>query len=155
MDQSPEQKQPYFPEVEQGKKLSISREQIPWMRDENEELSLVKITTDEGQEFYLGSLVTGKKLIDVANQLSPEQNEIANGIFYRALPDIIHNRTNRFIRPIREPKTEEKIMYVHNIPGQRVYYIRFGQEDGIPVIIRLAVCNKAQEDDVLSVISKR
>ncbi len=133
-------------------RLLISNMDLPWLKKTEEiPLAMVTLSDTEGQKFYYGSIVRGK-LAQVAAQLTREQNKHADTLLYTYLPDFI-KRKSSFIKTIKNQITNRPICYLGNVAGQRVYFIEFGRVNDTPVIIRIAVCDKAKQDEVLAVLT--
>lgn len=137
------------------KKIEIYRDDLPWL-EANKKANLAMITLKGTQDrFYFGSLIEGKELVDAANQLDRHRSEIANHVLYSQLPDLIRNGFNTRVNKVKDGITSRPIFYVGNPGGQRVYFMRFDNLDGNPVIIRIAVCDKSRQIQVLKVLTHR
>lgn len=137
------------------KKLEVTPQDLRWLeKEEKVNLVLVTLGTSSQQQFYFGSLIRGKKLVESANQLTEGQERNANNLLYARLPDMIQRGYSPHSNTLSNPFTRQRpIIYFANPGGQRVYVVRFGEIEGIPAIIRIAVCDKAQQAKVLSVLT--
>lgn len=133
--------------------LNVPREEIPWL-ETSERVHLAKVTLQGTNGiFYLGSMIRGEVLVHAADQLDPHRSRIANHLLYSQLPELITKGFNSRVDIIRDPVTEKPIYYLGNPGGQRVYFMRFDNIEGVPVIIRIAVCDKARQLQVLRVLT--
>ncbi len=135
--------------------LLITGKDLPWLDQQEAELSLDKITFVEGVRFFYGNIIYGKKLTEAANQLDEHRKEIADNLLSSHLPGFIKDGHHPYIKQVDGRITERPIYNVYNHGGQRVYFMRFDKLQDIPIIIRIAVCDKAREDEVLSIITNR
>lgn len=144
-----------FERVESTKhSLVIGQTDLPWLDSNPIRVSLAEITLKgDGQKLLFGSAIYGKELTEAANQLDKHRSRIANNLFYSHIPDFIRSSHHPYIKVIHDATTERPIYNVYNKGGQRVYFMRFDRLQGIPVIIRIAVCDKDREAKVLGVIT--
>lgn len=143
---------PAFETSSRAPKITIDRREIPWFVSETEDVQLKRRTLTDGTEFFLASVIRGRKLEDAANQLDRHRKQITDNLFNSALPDFIRGH-NTNVRSVDGPITRKPIHVVGNPGGQRVYFMRFGSIEGLPIILRLAVCDKARQSEVLSVLT--
>ena len=144
-----------FKEVRRsGQILVISQEDLPWLGQQSLAVSLAEITlVGGGEKFLYGSAIYGKDLVDAAGQLDEQRSTVANQLFYSHLPEFIRKGCHPYIKGVDSRLTDRPIYNVYNRGGQRVYFMRFDRLQGLPVIIRIAVCDKAREIQVLGVIT--
>lgn len=137
--------------------LVVDKKDLPWLDGESLSISLAEITLagSDRQRFFYGSAILGKELLEAANQLDEHRSRIANNLLYSHLPEFIRSNNHPYIKLVHDPVTERPIYNVYNKGGQRVYFMRFDKLQGIPVIIRVAVCDKDRQAQVLRVISTR
>lgn len=134
-------------------KLTVTTKELPWLRKtEKIPLALITLSDTAGQKFYFGSIVRGK-LAQAAAELTSDQNRYADSLLYTYLPDFVRRRLD-FISRLSNRVTINPIYYVGNDQGQRVYFMESSDKiKEMPVIMRIAVCDKAQQDEVLSVLT--
>lgn len=143
-----------FEEVRRtDQRLELTKADLPWLPEEKTAIPLVRIRLEGGNEFYLGSAIKEKRLRIAANQLDQHRSQLTNSLLYSHVPDLVIRGHNPYIRIVNNARSERPIYYVGNRGGQRVYFARFDKLQGIPVIIRIAVCDKNMEEVVLSVIT--
>lgn len=135
--------------------LIVSQKDFPWLAQESRSISLVEITLagSDNQRFFYGSAILGKELTEAADQLDKHRSKIANNLLYSHLPEFIRSGSHPYIKLVHDPVTERPIYNVYNKGGQRVYFMRFDKLQGIPVIIRVAVCDKDRQAQVLGVFT--
>lgn len=143
---------PAFETSSQAPKITVDRREIPWLPSETEDIQLKRRTLTDGTEFFLASVIRGRRLEDAANQLDRHRKQITDNLFNSALPDFIRGH-NTNVRSVERPVTRKPIHVVGNPGGQRVYFMRFGSIEGLPIILRLAVCDKAKQPEVLAVLT--
>lgn len=155
MDQNTETSLPSaFKEVKRTEQAyKMTQGEIPWLEHETEMIHLAKVTLSgsENTSFFFGNMLRTKPIIDAANQLDEHRTRIANNILYAHLPEFLRGQFNN-ITKMDHVRTNRPVYYIGNKSGQRVYFMRFDNLDSIPVIIRIAVCDKARQDKVISVI---
>ncbi len=129
--------------VHSDKVLIITKNELPWLKDD-EKIPLVKITLTgtNGKTFYYGSCIRGH-LVEAAKKLDMHQSRFCNNLLYSHLPTLIQNGSHPYIKIVSSQVTEKPIYYFSNIGGNRVYFMRFNEIDGKPVILRIAVCDKS------------
>lgn len=143
-----------FTEVQHtDQSFKLTQAEIPWLGSNAETVPLVKVGIQGGGEFYLGSAIKEKRLVQAADQLDKHRSEISNNLLYTHLPEFVTRGHNPYIRVVANARTDRPIYYVGNKSGQRAYFMRFDKLQGIPVIIRTAVCDKNMEGVVLGVIT--
>ncbi len=146
-----------YTEVSHGKVAQIGPEQIPWLEGPRP-ITLARFVPQGGREFYLGHAVSGKKLLRAAHKLDDHRSRIIDNMFYAALPSYVESGYNPSIRSVQDQVGDLKINYLANPGGQRVYFMRMdgilGPENKTPVIVKVAVCDKTDQLDVLMVISE-
>lgn len=138
-----------------GMEKRIRKEDLPWLDQQEVRVSLGKISLPGGISFFYGDMVYGKKLTEAKSQLDEHRKRIADNLLFSHLPGFVRDGYHPYIKQVDGRVTHRPIYNVYNKGGQRVYFMRFDTLQGIPVIIRIAVCDKAREDEVLSVITSR
>lgn len=131
--------------------LTLTRGELPWLPTEFKEVNLVKVKYGN-VETFLGSEISNRDLIDAANQLDLHRSEIANNMLHTHLPQFIEG-FNPHVKALDNTRTKQPIFYLSNAGGQRIYFMRFDNKEGIPVIVKVAVCDKATQANVLLVLT--
>lgn len=122
-----------------------------------------------GVEFFLGSAVRGKILTGAADALDTQRTKNAHNMFYSRLPAFVENQEGA--KKLDYQITEDTdIFYFGNEGGQRVYFIMLPQIRVVerklfnpfvtetleaPCIVKIAVCDKNLEQQVLGVLTKQ
>lgn len=131
--------------------VRLHRSDIPWLPENYHEAHLVKMRIGASQ-FLFGSAIKGRTLVDVADQLDEHRSEISNNLLHTHLPQFAQGY-NPHVKLLDNTRTRQPIFYIGNKGGQRAYFMRFGQLDNMPVIVKIAVCDKAQQSQVLSTLT--
>jgi dipeptidyl aminopeptidase/acylaminoacyl peptidase len=146
-----------YQEVSHGLTAQIGPEQIPWLEGQRQ-ITLARFVPQGGREFYLGHAVSGKKLLRAAEKLGPYRSSLIDNMFYASLPQYTETGFSPAVRSIVNPVGDRRINYFANPGGQRVYFIRMddllGPENKTPVIVKVAVCDKTDQLDVLTTITE-
>ena len=163
VSQGVQQVQEYgFQEVKRAQQvLVLDRIDLPWLPSDEAHVPLAFIVLQSGEQFYYGSAVKGKTLIDAARGLDTK-SEQANKLFYAEAQRFLQG--SRATRTLDNPLTKASniqvdrrrdIYYASNGVGTiRTYFMRMNDIDNKPVIIRIATCvGKGTEIDVLSVLT--
>lgn len=132
-------------------KVRIHKNDIPWLPEEQHDVHLVRMRLGKG-EFLFGSAVKGKTLVSAAEQMDNQKSEKANRMLYSHLP-LFAEGYNPNVVMVKNPATRQPIFYLKSNTGARVYFMRFGKIDNMPVIVKIAACNKAQEAKVMGAIT--
>lgn len=140
---------PAFETNNRAPKIVIGRNEIPWL-PQDEEIQLKRRILPDGQEFLLASLIRGKKLIDAANKLDRKGKHVTDNLLNSFLAEFLRSPHSKVVT---QAITRKPIYYVGNPAGQRVYLMRFGSIEGLPIFLRLAVCDKVGQPQVLSVLT--
>ena len=140
------------PEIRrEGHSITVRKDDIPWL--ETPEYKVALVTMRHGSvEFLFGSAIQSKPLLDAARQLDGHRSEICNNLLYSHLPAYAEGFHPR-ISTVTNVRTRQPIFEIGNKGGQRVFFMRFGRIEGRPVIVKVAVCDKARENRVLSQIT--
>src|SRR3990167_10127313 len=140
------------PEVQRGShSIRINQNDIPWLETPTHRVELV--TMRHGSvEFLFGSAIQSKRLLEAARQLDGHRSDICNNLLYSHLPAYAEGFHPR-ISTVTNVRTRQPIFEIGNKGGQRVFFMRFGRIEGRPVIVKVAVCDKARENKVLSQIT--
>ena len=133
--------------------VKINRRDLPWIAEEALSIPLAKIRSQNGG-FLFGSAIRGKALVDAASGLDEHRSTVTNNLLHTHLPQFAEG-FNPHVKIAENTRTLQPIFYVGNKSGQRVYFMRFGKIEGMPVIIRIAACDKAKQLDVLGVITTK
>jgi hypothetical protein len=145
-----------YQEVSHGLTAQIGPEQIPWLEGQRQ-ITLARFVPQGGREFYLGHAVSGKKLIKAAQKLDEHRSSLIDNMLYASLPPYTETGFSPVIRGVVDTVGGLRINYLANPGGQRVYFMRMddilGSENKTPVIVKVAVCDKTDQADVLSVLT--
>jgi hypothetical protein len=134
--------------------LLVTHKDLPWFRQDSR-LDLMRVTlreTGAGDFYYCSSFGSDESLVKAARSLSEKQSIHANSMLYSRLHDLVLTQNHHWKR-VDNSKVDRTIWYTGNESGQRVYAVRFDNVGSIPVIMRIAVCDKAQQERVLSVLT--
>lgn len=140
--------------------LLITETEIPWLRGDRVQVALEKMTLDtsQGQQFLYGSLIYGRKLRRLFNQLAPRELRNLDDLLFVQLSELIQDGFAPDIEIVHHritKKTNNKpIFETGNQNGGRVYFMRFDEIQGLPVIIRIAAAKDHKIEEVFSVICK-
>lgn len=141
----------------------IGPETLPWAR-EILRLPIAECRLQSGETFYLASAVSAHSdLQKAAEGMSEDQRQSTDNMFYSRLPEYIQRGFSVAIEKVPKPTTKETLLAAKNIAGQRVYFARFDllldTEDKdtnpqtLPVIVRLAACDKNRQKLVMKHLS--
>lgn len=150
-----------FSEIRQAERqLHITQTDIPWLpkAKKEQDINLVHVRLVGGGEFYFGNTIRDDRLIIAAESLDAgglNRSQIANQMLYSRLPTFIRDGHHPGIRPVYNARTEWAMYEAGNGNGERVFFVRtrLDKLQDIPVIIRVAVCDKSMERVVLGVIT--
>lgn len=147
--------------------LVMDQLDIPWLPAGNEGkrltiVPLALVVMQNGESFYYGSAIRGKELVEAAQQMTSGESEKGNKLFYAEVQRYLQD--SKVTRTLDNPRTKSSdvpvqrrkdIHYASNGGGAvRVYFMRLGDIDNKPVIVRIAVSSgKPSEIDVLSVLT--
>lgn len=147
-----------YSEVSHGLTAQIGPEQIPWLEGQRS-ITLARFVPQGGREFYIGHAVSGKRLIRAAEKLGEHRSGLVDNMFYAALPEYTNNGYSPAVRTVVNSVGDIRINYLANPGGQRVYFVRadklLGDENRIPVIVKVAVCDKSDQVEVLTVLTNK
>ena len=133
-------------------KVRLEKSAVPWLPEEYFETHLVRMRVGSSQ-FLFGSAIRGRALVDAANQLDTHRSQICNNLINTHLP----SHTDSFNPHVRRVKNSRAIFptfEIGNPGGQRVFFMRLADSfDRLPVIVKIAVCDKARENQVLATIT--
>lgn len=130
----------------------IDRKTLPWL-DEAVKSELTRITLATGEKFYLGSAIREKALTAAANALGEHYRKLTDNLFYSHLPEFVIKGYSPTVKQLVNSRTDAPTYYCANKGGQRVYFIRQPDIKDLPCIVRVAVCDKNKQEDVLSVLT--
>lgn len=136
--------------------IAINKEDIPWMEDASMTLALDRMTlaTTKSEQFLYGDCVQVKDALRKAyGQLDVRGRRIVDSLLFTHLAKIVQDGDSSFALTLTDPVFKKKIQYFGNNGGQRVYFMRLNSVFGLPVIIRIAACDKARQAQVLGVVS--
>lgn len=145
-----------FKEVRNSEQvLALSQKKLPWL-DKDFNVPLVEVTlAGDSKKFFYGSSINGnRKLVDAANYLDEARSRVVNNLFASHIPTFIREGHHPYIKMLQDRVSEKPIYVIHNKSGQRVYFMRLDELMGLPAIIRVAVCDKAQQLEVLKVLTR-
>lgn len=147
-----------YREVSHGLTAEVGPELIPWLEGPRP-ITLARFVPQGGREFYLGHAVSGKKLLRAAQRLDEHRSTLVDNMFYAALPEYVSTGHSPAVRNVVNSIGYRRINYFANPGGQRVYFMRMddllGPENKSPVIVKVAVCDKSDQVEVLSVLTDR
>ncbi len=133
--------------VNTGRKITINKAELPWLPTQTQEVPLVGIRFG-GSELLFGSTISNKALIEAASSLNPRNSEIANNLLYTHLSQYAEGRLPH-AKFMDDSKSSKPVFYIGNKSGIRVYFMRFGKIEDKPVVIKVAVCDKSRQLEVL------
>ncbi len=158
MDKVTELPQGYQESKLAGREITISRADLPWMKEESAKVTLSAITLKGGKKFYLGSSIAHPTLIKEADRLGIQGEAVqnrANYIFYRELATYMGDEYNPNIPVVTYGVSGRRICYVKSAAGERVYFMELDKIGEERVILRIAACSKNGQDNVLRLIARR
>lgn len=133
-------------------KVRLQRGEVPWLPEDYHEAQLVRVRVGSSQ-FFFGSAIRGQKLIDAASQLDAHRSQICNSLIYTHVPSYTDG-FNPNVRLLKNSRAKFPIFEIGNKGGQRVFFMRLTDNlDYLPVIIKIAACDKAKENQVLATIT--
>jgi len=136
--------------------LQVTPDEIPWLRkDAAVNLVLITMKDSMNSQLYFGSAIRGKVLVGAANNMSEHQKNITDNLLYAHLPDIAETKVIRFAQRLVNAITDRPIFYFANKGGQRVYFIRLADIDNVPLIVRIGVCDKTDQAEVLTILTTK
>lgn len=140
-----------------GKSVRLGEQELPWLNGKEEiKVPLVEVKLAGGKRFLLGSAVSSHNtLVEEASQVAnkPGGQEKANAVFYHAARLVIEGDPKNVAR-LQHPVSDKPTYYGKALTGERTYFIKVDDIDGIPVIIKVASCDKNGQARVLRVISE-
>lgn len=137
--------------------LLITKAEMPWLGEGDRiqvELDLMTLDTTKGEQFLYGSLIHGKKLNMLLRQMTQSELRSADNLLFVQLSELMQKRPAPDIRMLHNHLSFRRIFEAGNPRGIRVYFMRFDNLQGLPVIIRIAAAKDHKIMEVLSVISK-
>lgn len=130
-------------------------ENMPWLQSwltepgSKLEVNLVRITlTGSHEQLLFGSFIKGDVLTKAAQQLDEHRKTIADALLYTHIPEVVRQNYSNHVSVLINQVSDKPIFYFANKGGQRVYFMRF-QSGDLPVIIRIAICDKSNQIAVL------
>lgn len=133
-------------------KVRLQKSEVPWLPGEYYEAHLTRMRIGSSQ-FLFGSAIRGRALVDAANQLDTHRSQICNNLIDTHVPSYVGG-FNPHVRLVRNSRARFPTFEIGNKGGQRVFFIRLADSfDNLPVIVKVAVCDKARENQVLSTIT--
>lgn len=133
-------------------KVGLQKSKVPWLPEEYYEIPLVKMRIGSTQ-FLFGSAIRSQSLIDAANQLDSHRSQICNNLIYTHLPSYVEGFNPR-VRQVKNRRAAFPTFEIGNNGGQRVFFMRLADSfDNMPVIVKIAACDKSTEGQVLATIT--
>lgn len=133
-------------------KVRLQKSEVPWLPEVYYETHLVRMRIGTSQ-FLFGSAIRGRALVDAANQLDTHRSQICNNMIYTHVPSYAEGY-NPHVRLVKNPRAKFPTFEIDNPGGQRVFFMRLANSfDNLPVIVKIAVCDKAKEQQVLATIT--
>lgn len=133
-------------------RVRLQKSAVPWLPEEYYETHLVKMRVGSNQ-YLFGSAIRGRSLVDAANQLDAHRSQICNNLLYTHLPSYAEG-FNPHATILKNSRAVFPTFEIRNKGGQRVFFMRLADNlDNMPVIVKIAACDKATENQVLSTIT--
>lgn len=138
--------------------LTLDETVLPWLKEPTQ-VSVARCELEGGKGFYLASAIgTNRRLVDAAEAMNNHQKRITDNLFYSHIPGYIESGFANNVETMPNQATSFAIHVMRNRGGQRVY---FGmprlsldkKSEPVPVVLRLGVCDKKEQDDVMKVLS--
>jgi hypothetical protein len=138
--------------------LTVDTELLPWLREPHE-LTVAKCDIDGGTSFYLASVVgSHRRLIAAAEGMTDDQKQITDNMFYSRIAGFVQNGHAPNVDTLPKPATDFPIHVMRNKGGQRAYFgipllpLKPGEQP-VPVVLRLGVCDKNKQGEVMKVLT--
>jgi hypothetical protein len=135
--------------------IKLTIEDLPWI-NEPVELNTALVTMKDATcpPFMVASAIgTSDKLVAAANGMTSGQRQNTDNMFWSRLGGFIRDGYHSKIEIMPSPATKDPIYCMRNTGGQRVYFGVRKTEEGTPLVIRLAACDKNKQDEVMKVVS--
>lgn len=116
-------------------------------------LELMTLNTTKREQFLYGSIIEGRKLKEALTQMSKADLKSAEDALFVQLAELMQTGQGPDVQKVHHHITKRPIFETGNQDGQRVYFMRFGRLQGIPVIIRIAAGNKKMFAQIFSEIA--
>lgn len=141
--------------------VTVGPETLPWVQKGAYEMSITKVTAEDGTEFLLGSAVDSHpRLQKAAEAMDDHQRGITDNMFYSRIAGFVDKGFSTAIETVPKESTNFPIHVMRNKGGQRVYFgvPRINIDPSTPdvkepVVIRLGVCDKNKQGETLKVLS--
>lgn len=134
----------------------VDQRALPWL-DEPYGLSIANCGIEGGKTFLVASAIgSHPRLIAAAEGMTDKQRHITDNMFYARIASYIESGYASNVETLPKAVTTFPIHVMRNNGGQRVY---FGVPrldiagDDVPVVLRLAVCDKNKQSEVMKVLS--
>ena len=133
-------------------RFRLQKSEVPWLPEEYYEAPLVRMRVGSSQ-FLFGSAIRGQALVDAANQLDSHRSQICNNLIHTHVPSYAEGY-NPHVTLVKNSRAKFPTFEIRNKGGQRVFFMRLADNlDNMPVIVKIAVCDKAREKQVLTTIT--
>lgn len=137
--------------------LTVDSSVLPWLT-EPLELHVARCVIEGGKEFLLASAISShRRLVAAAEGMTDSQKQITDNMFYSRIASFIEGGYARTVEAMPEPSTPFPINVMRNKGGQRVYFgvptLSIAGQEPQPVVMRLAVCDKNKQGEVMKVLS--
>lgn len=133
----------------------IGKEYLPWT-DDRAELATVRCTLQGGKSFLLASAIgTHEGLASVANEMTYQQSENCNNMFYSRIAGFVENGYHASnVDTMSDASPAMAVHVLRNKGGQRVYFGVISTPDSEErLLVKLAVCDKNMQSKVMRVFS--
>lgn len=138
--------------------IAIDSSVLPWLK-EPYDLTVSEVALQSGSRFLLASAIKSHdRLTAAANGMTEGQRKNADNMFYSRVPSVVEQGYSSNVETMPSPSTEFPIYVMRNKGGQRVYFARISlglSEENMtgPTVLRLGVCDKNKQGDVMAVPS--
>ncbi len=134
--------------------ISLTEEQLPWLEDETlVELDEIAFAGTDNIRCYYAQLIESKRLRKSELALTAGQQQQLDKLLLAHLPSYLRNQPDALRHMVEGSVTDSPLLYIKNPKGLRVYFTRLAAIDAVPVILKLGVCHKAQQEAVLGVFT--
>lgn len=138
-----------------AKPVVLGTEDLPWLNEPVELTAAAVTMKDETCPPFLvaSALGTSDRLVDAAQGMTEGQRENTDNMFWSRIGNFVKDGYHPRIETMPKPSTEEPIHVMRNNGGQRVYFTFRKTDEGMPVVVRLAVCDKNKQKQVMKMLS--
>lgn len=142
-----------FKSAKYGKYIKITSDEAPWINREEYQVHLVKFSSTDGKEFYVGSMIAAHKTLrDIASGLTQVQSKQGNTELYQSIARLLQNPGDVYGNHRLSSQTKGLQIVYAKTHEVREYFIRKHIDD-IPAFIRVAACHKSKEREVLALLT--